>query len=455
MQKEANPLLVLGALEMRDRLANGSLRAVDLAQAYLARIAEVDPEVQAWAWLDSEDVLRQAKALDAHRASGRPTGPLHGLPVALKDIIDTRRIPTENGTAIDAGRVPGEDAFVVQRLRAAGAIIMGKTVSTELAFLHPGKTRNPHNSEHTPGGSSSGSAAAVAALMVPLAIGTQTGGSVTRPAAYCGVVGFKPTFGAIPRTGVLAQSPSLDTLGVFARTIEDAALLSEVLFGHDPADRATEPMPPPRLLKTALSRPPVKPMFAFARLPGWDQADAQTHMAMKELTEALGEQCFEALLPNAFDEASEIRERINFAEMAKCYYSYERRAPELLSQVMQQAMDAGKAIPARDYIAALDWPDVLYAGLSEIFGRCDALLAPSAPGPAPKGLESTGSSIFNGLWTLCGTPTITIPLLESENGLPMGVQLIGRRGDDARLLRTARWLALQIAAVDAKEQAHV
>ncbi|MFC4352687.1 amidase [Fodinicurvata halophila] len=436
--------LDLSAVELRDRMVRGQLKVEEVAQGYLDRIAEREGEVQAWTWLDSDHVLEQAQALDKYRGTGRATGPLHGLPVALKDIIDTRRIPTENGTVIDEGRVPGDDAYVVERLKAAGAIVMGKTVATELAYRQPGKTRNPHNPEHTPGGSSSGSAAAVAAGMVPLAIGTQTDGSVIRPAAYCGVVGFKPSFGAIPRRGILTQSPSLDTVGVFARTLQDAALLGDCLFGHDEADSATEPTPPPRMLKTAQADVPVTPMITFVRPPGWDEADSQTQMAMKELTDLLGQGCFEALLPNVFEEAPTIRERINFAEMAKCYYTYERRGWDQLSEPLRTAMDKGKQIPARDYIAALDWPNVLNAGLAEIFQRCDVLLTPATPTPAPAGLESTGNSVFNGVWTLCGLPVVTIPLLEAENGLPMGVQLIGRKGDDARLLRTARWLALQM-----------
>ena len=446
----AQAVLGLGALELRDRLARGALRAVDVAQACLDRIAAVEPTVQAWAWLDGDHVMTQARALDAHRSTGRPIGPLHGLPVGIKDIVDTARMPTANGTPLDGGRVPTADAFVVERLKAAGAIIMGKTVTTELAYLQPGKTRNPHDAERTPGGSSSGSAAAVAAGMVPLAIGTQTGGSVIRPAAYCGVVGFKPSFGAIPRTGVLVQSPSLDTIGVFARGVEDAALVAEVLYGHDAGDRATQPSPFPRLLETARAAPPVVPTLAFVRPPGWDAADADTKSAFAELVEALGDRCFEAALPNAFDEAAAIRERINLAEMAKCYYAYERRGRETLSPLMQEALDAGKAITARDYIAALDWPDILHAGLGEILERCDAIVTPAAPGPAPAGLGSTGSSIFNGLWTLCGTPAVTVPLLATDRGLPMGVQLVGRRNDDARLLRTARWLAGWAAAAESE-----
>lgn len=447
-------ILALPAVELRDRLARGALRAVDLAQACLDRIAAIEPTIQAWAWLDGDHVMAQAQALDAHRATGRPIGPLHGLPVGLKDVIDTARMPTVNGTELDAGRVPVADAWLVGQLKAAGAIIMGKTVSTELAFLHPGKTRNPYDPERTPGGSSSGSAAAVAAGMVPLAIGTQTGGSVIRPAAFCGVVGFKPTFGAIPRTGVLVQSPSLDTIGVFARTVEDAALVGEALFGHHPADRATRPMPHPRLLETARSAPPVVPTLAFVRPPGFDTADEVTKAAFAELVETLGERCFEAPLPNAFDEAATIRERINFAEMARHYFTYERRGRDRLSPVMQETLDAGKAIPARDYIAALDWPDVLNAGLEEIFDRCDAIVTPATLGPAPVGLAGTGSPLFNGLWTLCGTPAVTVPLMADAGGLPMGVQLVGRRGDDARLLRTARWLAEWAEAPETTEDDH-
>lgn len=440
-------VLGLGAVAMRDRLASGALSAEDLIEACLARIAEVEPEVQAWAWLDGQHALEQARRLDHWRKSGKPVGPLHGLPIGLKDVIDTKGIPTQNGTPIDEGRVPEADAWIVARLKAAGAIILGKTVSTECAFMHPGKTRNPHNPAHTPGGSSQGSAAAVAAGMVPLAIGTQTGGSVIRPAAFCGVVGLKPSFGLIPRTGVLMQSPFLDTMGVFARSVEDAALLAEVLAGYDPADKATEPVPMPRLLKVAQSDVPVRSTFALARLPAWDQADPQMTGALEELAEVLGEHCFEVPL-DGFDEVAAIRQRINFAEMAKCYYGLERRGRDRMSDVLKAAIDEGKAVLARDYLAALDWREVMNGALERIFDRCDAILCPAAPGPAPEGLDSTGSAIFNGLWTLAGVPAITLPVFTAENGLPMGLQLVGKRGEDARLLRTARWLSHYLETLD-------
>ncbi len=441
MRAAAGAILGLGARELHARMVAGSLTAKEVAEAFLAQVAEREPEVQAWAWHDPGFVRAQAADLDRYRGTGRPLGPLHGLPVGVKDIFDTARIPTENGTSLDAGRVPVRDAFVVSRLRAAGAVIMGKTVTTELAFLDPGRTRNPHDPTRTPGGSSSGSAAAVAAAMVPLAVGTQTGGSVIRPAAFCGVTGFKPSFGAIPRTGVLAQSQSLDTVGVFARDAADAALLADQLFGFDAGDRATRPAPPPRLLETALSAPPVAPTFAFLRPPGWARAEAQTRAAFEELAEVLGERCFAVDLPPHFEDAAELRARINFAEMARCYYRYGRDGETVLGPQVAEAIRAGGEITARDYLAALDWSDVFNAALGEIFERADALLMPATLGPAPQGLGSTGDAIFNGVWTLCGTPAVTLPLLTSEEGLPMGVQLVGARGDDARLMRTATWLA--------------
>jgi Asp-tRNA(Asn)/Glu-tRNA(Gln) amidotransferase A subunit family amidase len=225
------------------------------------------------------------------------------------------------------------------------------------------------------------------------------------------------------------------------------------LSHDDGADRATSPVPPQRLRETALARPPVVPMFAFVRPPGWDEADEEMKDGLGELFGLLGDQCFEAGLANIFSEAGAVHRRINFAELAKCYFAFERRGRDRLSPEMQAALDEGKQVLARDYIAALDWPDVLYAGLEEIFDRCDAIIAPAAPGPAPHGLETTGSAVFNSLWSLCRVPCITLPLLQSGDGLPIGVQLIGRRGDDARLLRTARWLAETAAASAVEERA--
>ena len=441
MVLKVDQLLKLDVASIRDGMERGSLTATQLAEAYLEQIAKCEKDVQAFSWHDAEHVRAQAGELDRYRSLGLPIGPLHGVPVAVKDIIDTSDIPTENGCSADAGRVPTEDAYVIERLRAAGAVMIGKTVTAELAFMHPGKTRNPHNLSHTPGGSSQGSAAAIAAAMAPLAIGTQTGGSIIRPASFCGVTGFKPTFGRIPRRGVLSQSPSLDTVGVFARTPLDAAALADALFGADTQDDATQFLPAARLFETAAQASPLPPVFALVRPPGWEQASEEVHEAFAELADALGEQVFEVDLPSLFNEAEEVRKRINYAEMARCFYSYWRKSAGALSGELLAAIEEGNQILARDYIAALDVPKVLSAALEEIFSRCDAIICPAALGPAPEGLDTTGNPLFNGLWTLTGHPAVTLPLLHSGNDLPMGVQLVGERGNDARLLRTANWLA--------------
>ncbi|EKE43368.1 Asp-tRNA Asn/Glu-tRNA Gln amidotransferase subunit A [Oceaniovalibus guishaninsula JLT2003] len=434
------PVVTLTATDLRDRIAAGALSAEEVANAFLTQIEAREPAIGAWAFLDGDDMIAQARRLDADRRAGRPLGALHGLPVAVKDVIDVARMPTGNGTPIDDARIASEDATCIARLRAAGAIIAGKTVTAELAFMHPGKTRNPVNGGHTPGGSSSGSAAAVASRMAPLAIGTQTGGSVIRPASFCGCVGYKPTFGRISRAGVLRQSQTLDTIGVFASSVADAALLGDALFGHDPRDPAMRPGPGPRLLETARARPPVTPTLALLRMPGWEEAvHPDMAAALDELADHLGDRCFEVTLPPLYDDAVRIRERINLAEMARNFDRYARHR-EALSPRMIAALDEGGSITARDYLVALDWPEILHAGLKEILSRCDAILTAAAPGPAPEGLESTGNSIFNGLWTMTGMPAVTVPLFESQDGLPMGAQLVGPREGDARLLRTAGWL---------------
>ena len=430
----------LSAIEARDRMIRGEFSALALAEACLARIAEREPAVEAWAQLDPEAVRARARAVDAWRASGRPVGPLHGLPVGVKDIVDTADMPTENGTVIDQGRRPGRDATIVQRLRAAGAVIMGKTVTTELGSYHPGKTRNPHHPEHTPGGSSSGSAAAVGAGMVPLATGTQTNGSVIRPAAFCGVVGFKPSFGLIPRSGILKQAPPLDTVGVFARSVADAALLVDALAGSDSGDPDSTAAPPPRLLDTAMTEPPVTPALAFVKTPAWQTAEPETHEAFAELCDALKDICREVALPEPFSEAAGAQKTLMLAGIARNYGPYYDRARDRLSPAMRKMIEEGRAVSAIDYLAALDWQKALYAGLEPLFDRYDAIVTPAAPGEAPHGLHSTGNPAFNGLWTFCGVPAVTLPLMQGPRGLPVGVQLVGRRGEDGRLLRTARWL---------------
>lgn len=442
MALPVNPDLArLPATELASRIAAGACTSEQVVEACLARIAEVDPQVQAWAFLSPEHALERARAADRYRGTGRPLGPLHGVPVAVKDIIDTRGMPTENGTVLDAGRRPRRDAAVVTRLKAAGAIVLGKAVTTELAYFAPSKTRNPHDPERTPGGSSSGSAAAVASGMAPLAIGTQTNGSVIRPAAFCGVVGYKPSFGLIPRTGILAQSWHLDTVGVFARTLADVALLAECLIGHDDGDAATTPTAPFGLPAAVRAEPPLPPLFAFVPSPVWDQAEDDTKEAFAELVDALGEQCDRVDLPAPFAHGHAVHKTLMLAGFSRNLGSYYNRGKDQLSAQMRRAIEEGRTILAHDYLAAVDWIEVLNAGLEEIFQRYDAILTPAAPGEAPRGFETTGNPAFCTLWTLCGTPAVTLPLLQGADGMPMGVQLVGRRGYDARLLRTASWLA--------------
>jgi Asp-tRNA(Asn)/Glu-tRNA(Gln) amidotransferase A subunit family amidase len=434
----------LSAVDARRRLAEGEITSEELVTACLERIEAVDGDVQAWAHLDPDFALAQARMLDSARKGGGAIGPLHGLPVGIKDIIDTETLPTENGTILDAGRGPRDDASVVTQLRQAGAVIMGKTVTTELAVYSPGKTRNPRNPGHTPGGSSSGSAAAVAAEMVPLAVGTQTNGSVIRPASFCGVCGFKPTHGLISRTGILRQSPPLDTVGAFGRTVEDAALLTDAMTAYDERDPHSRLRARPKLLETALSQPPLDPVFAFVKTPVWDQASADCKAAFDELAGVLGTACDEVKLPSPFDGAHAVHRTIMLADLAKNFAGYYRRDSDKLSEILRGMIEEGQGTLAVDYNVAVDWIELLNAGLDEVFARYDAILTPAAPGEAPAGIEATGDPAFCTLWTLCGTPAITLPLMEGSNGLPIGVQLVGRRGDDARLLRTARWLGAYV-----------
>lgn len=430
----------LGAIEAVRLIREGQLTSEDLVRACLERSEQLEPTVQAWAYLDKKHALAQAQAADAAQREGRALGALHGVPVGIKDIFDTADMPTEDGTVLHAGRQPLVDAKVVALLRESGAIIMGKTVTTELAVYAPGKTRNPHDPQRTPGGSSSGSAAAVAARMVPLAVGTQTNGSVIRPAAYCGVVGFKPTRGLISRAGVLRQSRTLDQIGVFARSVEDAALLSEALMAFDEDEPDMRPRARPSLCETAIQEPPLPPDLAFAKTPIWDQANTDTQEAFAELAAHLGDRIIEIALPQPFEHAVTWHRTIMEADLARSFAREYREGKEKLSATLNDMIESGRTILATHYNHAVDQIAMLNERLDEVFEEFDALLTPATTGEAPIGLESTGSPIFCTIWTLCGTPAITLPLLQGSNGMPMGVQLVGSRGDDARLLRTARWL---------------
>ncbi len=442
---EASQLNWLSASDAARALRDGAATSEQLVGACLTRIREVEPQVQAWQFLDPEHALAQARQLDEQRRAGGAVGPLHGVPVGIKDIIDTSDMPTEDGTPLHAGRTPVADATVVAMLRQAGAVILGKTVTTECAYYHPGKTRNPHNLEHTPGGSSSGSAAAVAAGMVPLALGSQTNGSTIRPASFCGVYGFKPTHGLIPRGGILRLSRALDHVGLFARSLDDIALLAEQLAGHDERDPDTRLRARPPFAATAAQEPPLPPHLAFVRGPAWDRVDEGAREAFAELVTALGAQVKEVELPGVAAAALGWHRSIMEAEMAANLDLEWERGRDKLSEPLRALLERGRALPALEYQKALARIELLNDGFGEFFERFDALVTPAAPGTAPRGLASTGDPSFCSLWTLCGMPAISLPLMRGENGLPLGVQLVGARGGDARLLRTARWLAAQVA----------
>ncbi len=436
------PLEWLSGCDAARAIRDGSISSEQLVEACLARIRATEPTVQAWHYLDEKHALTQARARDLDRMQGRVLGPLHGVPVGVKDIIDTTDMPTEDGTVLHAGRMPDNDATVVAMLRAAGAVIMGKTVTTECATYTPGKTRNPHNPEHTPGGSSSGSAAAVAAGMVPFALGSQTNGSVIRPAAFCGVYGFKPTHGLIPRQGILKLSRTLDHVGMFGRTLDDIALLAEQLTGYDERDPDTQPHARIPFLRVAAEEPPFAPRFAFIKTPLWERAEDETREAFAEIASVLGGQCEEYALPESVHEAWEWHRTIMEAEMAANLDLEWEKGRERLSDPLRAQLARGRESRALDYQKALARIPVLNQGFDDLFTNFDAVLTPAAAGTAP-GFATTGDPAFCTLWTLCGMPALSLPLMKGANGLPLGVQIVGRRGDDARLLRTARWLLAQ------------
>jgi Asp-tRNA(Asn)/Glu-tRNA(Gln) amidotransferase A subunit family amidase len=438
-------LTALSATKAAAEIARSAISSEDYTRACLDRIAALEPQVQAFAHLDPESALTQARERDEWRKSGRPIGPLHGVPVGIKDIIDTSDYPTECGSPALSGRRPRNDATVVARLRSAGAVIIGKTVTTEFAYFHPGKTRNPHDPERTPGGSSSGSAAAVAAEMVPLALGSQTNGSIIRPGAFCGVFAMKPTHGLVPRTGVLPLSRTLDHVGPFARSIEDIALALDVIAGHDAEDPDTRPIAARNFRQTAAEDFPLPPRFAFVPTPVWNKADAETHEAFEGLVEELGEACFKFDLPDRYAAAWDAQRVIMATEMAHNLGVIVDKGGETISKAMRDLIADGRKVTATQYLAAVAAAEPLRQGLNQLFEQeCTAIITPAAPGAAPKG-TATGNPAFCTLWTYVGLPAITVPLMTGEGGMPVGVQLIGPSGDDARLLRTARALVKQLS----------
>lgn len=442
-----NTLADLDAREAAEKIRKGEITSEALVEACLERIAQKDGELHAFVHLDADYALEQARAADRMAVHPDALGPLHGVPVAVKDVIDARGLPGEHGSPVFKGREPMEDAGCVRQLREAGAIVIGKTVTTELASLTAGPTRNPHDPDHTPGGSSSGSAVAVATGMAPLALGTQTAGSVIRPASFCGVYGFKPTRGLISRSGVLLQSHTLDTVGVMARSLDDIALAVDCMSAQDPADEVSYPRARMSLLSLSLEARAFAPRLAFCRTPAWPFAEQVCKDAFAELVPSLGDACLEIDLPEQCAGVLDDQATIQLAENAHHYgWLYDHHRGEL-SEGMRGRLEQGMGISARDYQRAKLAREVHNEIFEARYDGFDAILCPASPGPAPAGIDKTGNPIFNGLWTYLGVPALTIPLFD-DNGMPFGLQLVGKRYEDGRLLRTARWLVrhLQDAA---------
>ena len=433
-------LYALSATEAARGIREGLFSCVELLQSCLLRIEQTDAAIGAWVFLDPDLALAQARAADDRRAKGRAMGPLHGVPVGIKDIYDTADMPTCYGSPIYAERAPGVDCTVVSKLKEAGAVIMGKTVTTEFAFLAPSTTQNPHRPGHTPGGSSSGSAAAVAAQQIPLAIGSQTNGSVIRPASFCGVYGFKPTRGLISRSGVLRTSSTLDQVGVFARFIKDIALITDQLTGYDINDSATAAVPKPHLSSGYRQEASGEPRFAFVSAPYDDRLAQDTRAGFAQLQKTLKAYAEPIDLPDGYGNMIDHHRVIHDIEIHQLLSADLVAHPQLMSPQITGALQRAAEHSQEDYAQAIDAIDAVDTFFCELFNEFDAIIAPSAAGEAPATLKQTGDPIFCTLWTLAGLPALTMPLLKGSTHLPIGVQLIAGAEQDARLMRTARWL---------------
>ncbi len=441
-----NDAYKLSATEALALLNAGKLTSVALVKSCLAQITATDEAIGAWAYLDPEAALAQASECDRIRKAGLATGPLHGIPVGLKDIIDTADMPTACGTAIFADRQTSQDARLVELLRDAGAVIMGKTVTTELAFVHPNETRNPHNPEHSPGGSSSGSAAAVAAHHVPLAIGTQTNGSVIRPASFCGTFGFKPTRGVISRTGLLQTSKSLDQVGCFGRTLLDVALLTDAIAGYDGRDITSFARPRPAMAQGAAQTAPVPPALVWFDLPFNDRLSEAAREGMDTVLDILGPRVTRMKPADSLSNLVAVQARIHEYEICKQQAEVFETRWDDISDTLKAVITRARQITLAEYEDALAVKTSAEAFFHDFFTEYDAIVAPAAAGEAPRfDAGDTGDPIFCTLWTLAGLPCVTLPLLVGETGLPIGVQVIGPREKDDRLLRTAHWLQTHLA----------
>ncbi|WP_353146502.1 amidase [Pollutimonas bauzanensis] len=415
----------LGLIEARAALDARDISAEALLVACLNRITSRESEVGAWAYIDIARALEQAREYDADRPDS--TRPLRGIPFGIKDVIDAAGMPAGYGSPLYAGYRPAWDAYCVAAIKRAGGIILGKNTTSEFAHTRPARTRNPHNVAHTPGGSSSGSAAAVADFMVPASLTTQTGGSTIRPAAYCGIVGYKPSFGLINRAGIKSLAESLDTIGIMARSVSDVGLMASVLADFPPT---------PELLSKS-------PKIGLCRTPYWSDVDDDyqncLHFTIEQL-KANGAVIEEiALSDNLFHQYADQRDIMNFEGARALAFEFDN-FPEKLSSVLRQHLQRGRDFSRSAYTAALHRTHLARSEFAQLIRNVDFVLAPSASGEAPLGLDTSGSSLYNRNWSLLGVPCITLPGGIGRKGLPLGVQLVGRFGQDLSLLAWADWM---------------
>ena len=430
----------LKAEELALKIKDAQLTSVEICEKYIERINKFEKDVKAWAHFDKKLLLEKAAEADEYRRSGKPLGPLHGVPVAVKDIVGTLDMPTECGTVIRKGKSYSQNAEIVDLLLAAGAIVMGKTATAELAYLGPPKTTNPHDHSRTPGGSSSGSAAAVASFMAPLSIGSQTGGSIIRPASYCGVVGYKPTYGLISRNGVLKTSEKLDHIGVFGRSVEDVALLSKVLIKKDNFDSATVHYSAENMLEETKKGPLFEPKFIFYKTDYWKNIEKKSREAFEYFIKSFKKNIEVFDNPSYFKDIHKYHQIMYETDLANNFGLYYKKYKKKLSKPMQDAIVKGNKHSAKEYAEAMDFMKRSYESYEEVFEDYHGVLSPASPGVAPKSLKTTGSAEFNKVWSYLGTPCISLPLLQGDANMPLGVQLTGAKYDDHRFLGIANWL---------------
>ena len=431
-------LIKLNALDALNMMKKGELTSEKYVKAFLDHIKIREPLVGAWNYLNQEQAIQQAKLADKRWKDKNP-GKLNGLPIGIKDIIDTKDMPTENGSSIYKDRRPSDDAHLVKLLRDAGAVIMGKCVTTEFALSGPGKTKNPKDLECTPGGSSSGSAAAVSDNMIPLAIGSQTGGSVLRPASFTGILGLKPTFGTISRFGMSPISQRLDHPGIYANSTRDIDLVASVILSYDEKD-----LDMVKHYNYKQDYIVEAPRFAFVKGPVWDFGEDDMQEQIIKFIENLPFEVEELNLGDDFNEAANSHEVIMNGSIAKSLSQYYENEKEKLHPFTISRIEAGIPVSAKQYIEAIENAKKMQQTLNKFFHKFDAIITPAAPGQAPRDLMNTGNAIFNGYWTMMGTPAISLPLLQGRDNLPMGIQIISSWNEDYKLIKIAEYIMQNI-----------